>query len=146
MTHILFICHGNICRSPMAEFIMKDLVKKAGLDDRVSVSSLAATRDEEGNDMYPPARRKLAQEGIPFAPRVARQMTMEDYEQADLVIGMDEENRRDIMRLTGGDKMEYTDRPGEVADPWFTGDFDTTFRDVLDGCRGVLKEIIQEKR
>lgn len=80
-------------------------------------------------------------------------MTMEDYEQADLVIGMDEENRRDIMRLTGGDKkhkvhllMEYTDRPGEVADPWFTGDFDTTFRDVLDGCRGVLKEIIQEKR
>ena len=80
-------------------------------------------------------------------------MTMEDYEQADLVIGMDEENRRDIMRLTGGDKkhkvhllMEYTDRPGEVADPWFTGDFDTTFRDVLDGCRGVLKEIIQEKQ
>ena len=80
-------------------------------------------------------------------------MTMEDYEQADLVIGMDEENRRDIMRLTGGDKkhkvhllMEYTDRSGEVADPWFTGDFDTTFRDVLDGCRGVLKEIIQEKR
>lgn len=80
-------------------------------------------------------------------------MTMEDYEQADLVIGMDEENRRDIMRLTGGDKkhkvhllMEYTDRPGEVADPWFTGDFDTTFRDVLDGCRGVLKEIIQGKR
>ena len=80
-------------------------------------------------------------------------MTMEDYEQADLVIGMDEENRRDIMRLTGGDKkhkvhllMEYTDRPGEVADPWFTGHFDITFRDVLDGCRGVLKEIIQEKR
>ena len=151
--HILFICHGNICRSPMSEFIMKNLVKKAGMDDRVSVSSLAATRDEEGNDIYPPARRKLAQKGIPFAPRAARQMTMEDYEQANLVIGMDEENHRDIMRLTGGDKkhkvhllMEYTDRPGEVADPWFTGDFDTTFRDVLDGCRGVLKEIIQGKR
>lgn len=152
MIHILFICHGNICRSPMAEFIMRDLVKKAGLDDRISVSSLAATRDEEGNDMYPPARRKLAREGIPFAPRQARLMTMEDYEQADLVIGMDEENRRDLMRLTGGDKvhkvhmlMEYTDRPGEVADPWFTGDFDTTFRDVLDGCRGVLGKITQEK-
>lgn len=152
MIHILFICHGNICRSPMAEFIMRDLVKKAGLDDRISVSSLAATRDEEGNDMYQPARRKLAREGIPFAPRQARLMTMEDYEQADLVIGMDEENRRDLMRLTGGDKvhkvhmlMEYTDRPGEVADPWFTGDFDTTFRDVLDGCRGVLGKITQEK-
>ena len=131
---------------------MRDLVKKAGLDDRISVSSLAATRDEEGNDMYQPARRKLAREGIPFAPRQARLMTMEDYEQADLVIGMDEENRRDLMRLTGGDKvhkvhmlMEYTDRPGEVADPWFTGDFDTTFRDVLDGCRGVLGKITQEK-
>ena len=102
--------------------------------------------------MYPPARRKLAREGIPFAPRQARLMTMEDYEQADLVIGMDEENRRDLMRLTGDDKahkvhllMDYTDRPGEVADPWFTGDFDTTFRDVLDGCRGVLEKITQGK-
>lgn len=152
MIKILFICHGNICRSPMAEFIMKDLVEKAGLSQEIFVSSAAMTSEEIGNDMYPPAKRMLTAMGVPFEKRKARRMTKADYEENDIIIGMDEENWRHLLLLTGGRKeklhllMDYTDRPGEVADPCYTGDFKETYRDILDGCRGLLAAIRKDER
>ena len=148
MTKILFVCHGNICRSPMAEFVMKDLVKKAGLESQFHIGSAATSREEIGNPVYPPARRKLAEHGISCAGHAARQMTRADYEKNDLLIGMDQENLRNMQRICGGDPagklsllMERTGRPGNVADPWYTGDFEATWRDVADGCRALLKEL-----
>ncbi|MBQ9268752.1 MAG: low molecular weight phosphotyrosine protein phosphatase [Oscillospiraceae bacterium] len=145
---ILFVCHGNICRSPMAEFVMKDLVDRAGLTDRIRVASAATSREELGNPVYPPARRKLLEHGIRCDGKTARQMQKSDYDAFDLLIGMDQANLRNMKRICGGDPegkirllMEYTDRPGEVADPWYTGDFDATWRDVLEGCRGLLEQI-----
>jgi len=148
MTKILFVCHGNICRSPMAEFIMKDLVKKAGLEDRFQIASAATSTEEIGCPVYPPARRKLAEHGIGCAGKTARQLTKGDYAGYDLLIAMDQANIRNMNRICGGDPdgkikllMDYTDRPGNVADPWYTGDFDATWRDVLAGCAGLLESI-----
>ena len=145
MTRILFICHGNICRSPMAEFIMKDLVKKAGLEAQFHIESAATSTEEIGNPVYPPARRKLVEHGIDCTGKTARQLTNSDYDKFDLLIGMDRANLRNMHRICGGNfasklhlLMDYTDRPGDVADPWYTDDFETTWRDVLDGCRGLL--------
>lgn len=146
MTKILFVCHGNICRSPMAEYIMKDLVKKAGRKAEFSISSAATSTEEIGNPVYPPARRKLAEHGIACAGHAARQMTAEDYRAYDLLIGMDGANIRNMRRICGGDPkgkirllMDFAGRPGqEVSDPWYTGDFETTWRDVSAGCRGLL--------
>lgn len=151
MTNILFICLGNICRSPMAEFVMRDLVEKAELSARFSIASAATSREELGNPVYPPARRKLAEHGIACEGHAARQLTRADYEAYDLLIGMDRSNLHDIERICGGDLeekvhllMEYAGRPGgEVADPWYTGDFEATWRDVLAGCRGLLDELVQ---
>ena len=146
MTRILFICHGNICRSPMAEFVMKDLVKKAGLEARFHIESAATSTEEIGNPVYPPARRKLAEHGIDCAGKTARQLRNSDYDNFDLLIGMDRANLRNMHRICGGDfagklrlLMDYTDHPGDVADPWYTGDFETTWQDVLTGCQGLLK-------
>ena len=148
MTKILFICHGNICRSPMAEFVMKDLVKKAGLASQFHIESAATSREEIGNPVYPPARRKLAEHGISCDGHAARQLTKADYRGFDLLIGMDNANLQNMRRICGGDPegkirllRDYTARPGDVADPWYTGDFETTWRDVLEGCRGLLKEL-----
>ena len=148
MTKILFICHGNICRSPMAEFVMKDLVKKAGLETEFLIESAATSTEEIGNPVYPPARRKLAEHGISCAGKTSRQFTGSDYDQYDLLIGMDRANIRNMNRICGGDPegklhllMEYTDHPGDVADPWYTGDFETTWRDVLAGCKGLLERL-----
>ena len=145
MTKILFICHGNICRSPMAEFVMKDLAEKAGVSDQFHIESAATSTEELGNPVYPPARRKLAEHGIDCAGKTARRLTSSDYGRYDLLIGMDRANLRNMQRICGGDSdgkmhllMDYTDRPGDVADPWYTGDFETTWRDVLAGCRGLL--------
>ena len=145
MTRILFICHGNICRSPMAEFVMKDLVKKAGLEARVHIESAATSTEEIGNPVYPPARRKLAEHGIDCAGKTSRQLMNSDYDQYDLLIGMDRANLRNMHRICGGDfagklhlLMDYTDHPGDVADPWYTNDFETTWQDVLAGCQGLL--------
>ncbi len=151
MTNILFVCLGNICRSPMAEFVMRDLVEKAGLSARFSIASAATSREELGNPVYPPARRKLAEHGIACEGHAARQLTRADYGAYDLLIGMDRSNLHDIERICGGDPeekvhllMEYAGRPdGEVADPWYTGDFEATWRDVLAGCRGLLDELVQ---
>ena len=146
MIRILFVCHGNICRSPMAEFVMKDLVKQADLEERFYIESAATSTEELGNPVYPPARRKLAEHGIDCTGKKARQLTRSDYDKYDLLIGMDRANLRNMHRICGGDPggklhllMDYTDRPGDVADPWYTGDFETTWRDVLAGCRGLLE-------
>ena len=145
---ILFVCHGNICRSPMGEFILKDLVEKAGLADRFHIESAATSTEEIGNPVYPPARRKLAQHGIDCAGKTARQLTAADYGRFDLLLGMDRANIRNMTRICGGDPqgkihllMEYAGQPGrEVADPWYTGDFDAAWDDVLAGCQGLLKQ------
>ena len=146
MERILFVCHGNICRSPMAEFVMKDLVRKAGADERFFIASAATSTEEIGNPVYPPARRKLAEHGIGCAGKTARQMTAADYREYDLLIGMDSANLRNMRRICGGDPegkirllMDFTDRPGDVADPWYTGDFETTWRNIFAGCRGLLE-------
>ena len=149
MTRVLFVCHGNICRSPMAEFVMKDMVHRRGLDDRFEIASAATSREEIGNPVYPPARRKLAEHGISCGGHHARQMTREDYDRYDYIIGMDMANLRNICRITGGDLehkvsliLDHTARAGqEVADPWYTGDFDETWDDVTEGCEQLLAEI-----
>ena len=145
MTKILFICHGNICRSPMAEFVMRELVKKAGLSPQFYIDSAATSREEIGNPVYPPAQRKLAEHGVPCGGLAARQRTGGDYAEYDLLIGMDQANLRNMRRICGGDPegklhllLDYTGSPGDVADPWYTGDFEATWRDVLAGCRGLL--------
>ena len=150
MIKILFVCHGNICRSPMAEFVMKDLLEKTGREYEFEVAS-AATSTEEiwngiGNPVYPPAKKLLAKKGIDCSEKRARQMTRSDYDYYDLLIGMDNFNIRNMLRITGGDPegkikmlLDFTNRPGEVADPWYSGDFETTYRDVLEGCEGILK-------
>lgn len=151
MTKILFVCHGNICRSPMAEFVMKDLVEKAGLKDRFHIESAATSTEEIGNPVYPPARRKLAEHGISCAGHAARQLTRKDYDQFDWLIGMDFANLRNMRRMCGGDEqdkihllMDYTHRPGEVADPWYTGNFEATWQDVREGCEGLLQYLTKE--
>ena len=146
MVKLLFVCHGNICRSPMAEFVMKDLVEKAGLQKNFHIGSAATSTEEIGNQVYPPARRKLAEHGISCGGHAARQLTRSDYGAYDLLIGMDRANLRNMERICGGDPdgkihllLEYADRPGqEVADPWYTGDFEATWQDVLAGCTGLL--------
>ena len=145
MPKILFVCHGNICRSPMAEFVMKDLVEKAGLADVFTIASAATSTEEIGNPVYPPARRKLAEHGIRCDGHSARQLRKADYADWDLLIGMDSANFRNMNRICGGDPenkihllLDYTDRPGDVADPWYTGNFEATWRDVHNGCRALL--------
>lgn len=148
MIKVLFICHGNICRSPMAEFIMKDLVKKAGLEKEFFIASAATSTEEIGNPVYPPARRRLAQAGISCDGKHAVQLTKKDYEKYDYIIGMEQVNIRNIMRIVGDDPqkkvyrlLDFTGQPGDIADPWYSGDFDTTYEQVLAGCEGLLKEL-----
>lgn len=148
MHRILFVCHGNICRSPMAEFVMKDLVRQTQLQDQFHIESAATSTEEIGNPVYPPARRKLAEHGIGCAGKTARQLTRSDYDRFDLLIGMDEWNIRNMTRMCGGDPegkiirlLDLTDRPGDVADPWYTGNFEATWRDVLCGCQALLKRL-----
>ncbi len=151
MKKLLFVCHGNICRSPMAEFVMKDLVKEAGMESQFCIESAATSREEIGNPVYPPARQKLKEHGISCEGHAARQLTNQNYEEYDLLIGMDQANLRSMYRICGGDfadkmslLMEHTDHPGDVADPWYTGDFEATWQDVLAGCRGLLDELTEK--
>lgn len=148
MIKILFICHGNICRSPMAEFVMKDLVRKAGLEEEFHIESAATSTEEVGNPVYPPARRKLAEHGIVSTGKTARQMCKADYDRFDYLVGMDSANLRNMRRICGGDPegklsllLDHTNRPGEVSDPWYTGDFEATWRDVLEGCTNLLEQL-----
>ena len=151
MTKILFVCLGNICRSPMAEFYMKDLVRREGCADRFEIASAATSNEERGNPVYPPARRKLMEHGIDPSGKTARQMTRADYEHYDLLICMDASNLRNMERICGGDPdgkmkmlLDYTDRPGSVADPWYTGDFEATWRDVEAGCTGLFRALTEK--
>lgn len=153
MIKILFVCHGNICRSPMAEFIMRDIVNKKGIADKFEIASCATSREEIGNPVYPPAKKKLLEYGISCIGKTARQMTKDDYNYYDYIVAMDRYNIRNMARFVGDDAdkkvsllMDYTDTPGDVADPWYTGDFDTTYRDVLNGCRGLLKNIFNQEK
>ena len=144
MKKILFVCHGNICRSPMAEFVMKYLVEKEGLTDQFLIESAATSTEEIGNPVYPPARRKLAEHGISCNGHAARQMTRADYQRYDLLIGMDSANLRNMTRIAGGDP-EGKIRPllydKDVADPWYTGNFEATWQNVLRGCQALLEEL-----
>lgn len=134
----------------MAEFVMKDLVEKQGLGARFEIVSAATSTEELGNPVYPPARRKLAEHGIGCAGHAARQLRREDYDRYDYLVGMDSANLRNMRRICGGDPqeklhllMDFTDRPDDVADPWYTGDFESTWRDVLEGCRGLLARLTE---
>lgn len=141
MKRILFVCHGNICRSPMAEFIMKKLVQDADMESEFLIASAATSTEELGNPVYPPARRKLAEHGIRCDGKTARQITRADYEQYDLLIGMDEANIHNMMRICGGDPKGKIRKllSRDVADPWYTGNFDATWHDCLEGCMKLLK-------
>lgn len=149
MKRILFVCHGNICRSPMAEFIMKDLVKKAHREEDFYIESAATSTEELGNPVYPPAQRKLAEHGISCKGKTARQVRKSDYYEFDLIILMDQWNLRNIRRIIPDDPegkihllMDYTNRPGDVADPWYTGNFEATWQDCLCGCEALLRKVL----
>ena len=146
MIKILFVCHGNICRSPMAEFVMKDLVRKAGREKDFLIESAATSTEEIGNDIHYGTRTKLQQEGIPFARRAARQITAADYDKYDYLIGMDEENLYYMNRRWNNDPdgkisllLEFAGKNRDIADPWYTGNFDRTYLDILEGCEALLK-------
>lgn len=146
--HILFICHGNICRSPMAEMVMKETVRQKGLEGKFEISSMAATTEEMGHDIYPPAKRTLDAHHIPYTKRKASLITERDYRWADYIIAMDEENLDDLCRLTQGDPekkisrlLDWAGEARDVADPWYTGNFEKTYEDIEKGCRAVLEKL-----
>ena len=150
--NILFVCHGNICRSPMAEFVLKDMVNKKGISDKFFIASAATSTEEIGNSVHYGTRNKLAKYGISTSGKVAVQITKSDYDKYDYIIGMDSYNIRNIERITGGDRdgkikklLEFAGIDRDVADPWYTGDFDTTYDDIVCGCTALLDMILNEK-
>lgn len=150
---ILFVCLGNICRSPMAEFVMKDIVEKERLSHEFEIASAATSTYEIGNPVYPPARQKLAEHGISCAGKTSRQITKKDYEYYDYIVAMDQSNIRNLKTMLGDDKqgkisllMDYTSRPADVADPWYTGDFQATWEDVNEGCKELLIFIMNKNK
>lgn len=157
MIRVLFVCLGNICRSPMAEFIMKSIVSERGLSDRFYIAS-AATSTEEiwngvGNPVYLPAKRELAKHGISCEGKRAVQITKADYGKYDYILGMEERNIRNILRIVGKDPehkvkllLDYSNNPRDIADPWYTGNFESTYRDVVEGCEGFLSCLEGEGR
>ncbi len=153
MTKILFVCLGNICRSPMAEFVFRDMVQKQGLGDRFSVASAATSTEELGNPVHPGTQRRLAREGISTRGKTAVQLTRRDYQRYAYLIGMEQRNLSGMLRILGSDPagkvhrlLDFTDRPRDIADPWYTGDFDRTYDDVVEGCRGLLAHLLEEGR
>lgn len=148
MYRILFVCHGNICRSPMAESVMTELIKRAGLQDKVEVDSAAAHTDAIGCGPHRGTREILKRKGVPLVPHIARLMTREDGRKFDLLLGMDQWNKEDMKVIVGEEYagkvhllMDYAPRPRTIADPWYTGNFDDTFRDISEGCEGLLSYI-----
>lgn len=152
MIRVLFVCHGNICRSTMSEMVLKHLVRERGLADLFYIDSAATSREEIGNGVHYGTRRKLAEVGIPCEDHRARQVTKKDYEKFDYLIVMDSNNVRNLNRIIGSDPdgkvyklLDFTGRPGaSIADPWYTGNFDETYRDVLEGCEGFLKKVSED--
>ena len=148
---VLFVCHGNICRSTMSQFVFQDMVNKLGLSDRFYIESAATSREEIGNPPHYGTVNKMREVGIPVLPHRAVQMTKKDYEKYDYLIGMDEANIRNMKRIVGGDVdgkihmlLDFSDEPRAIADPWYTGNFDITYRDVVEGCDGFL-HFLEEK-
>ena len=148
MIKVVFICHGNICRSPMAEYILKDMVRKNGLEDKFYIESAATSYEEIGNPVYPPARAELAKHGIGCRGHAARKLVKADFEEFDYLIAMEEYNLRNIRREFGEALakkvsllLDYTDMPGDIDDPWYTGSFDVTYNEIVMGCEGFLATI-----
>lgn len=149
MIKIMFVCHGNICRSPMAEFVFLDIAKKRGLSSKITAESSATSTEEIGNDVHYGTKRILDKYGIAYHRREATQLVRSDYGKYDLFVGMDSANIRNMLRIFGSDPegkviklLDLTDRGGDVADPWYTGDFETTYRDVIDGCDALIDKLI----
>lgn len=151
MVKIMFVCHGNICRSPMAEFIFKDMVTKKNLQDDFYIASSATSAEEIGNPVYPPAKRKLKDHGISCDSKRAAQLKTSDYENYDYIIAMESFNLRGIMKIIGNDShnkvyrlLDFTDNKRDIADPWYTGNFDITYDDIYEGAQGLLNHILNE--
>lgn len=150
MIKILFICHGNICRSPMAQFVFQDMVNKRGLADRFTIDSKATSTEELGNSPHPGTVRKMNELGVPMIPHRASQLNRRDYEEYDYFIGMDTWNMRNINRIFGGDPegkvykfLSFGSDGRDIADPWYTGNFDETYEDVVEGCEGFLAYLLE---
>ena len=150
MIKIMFVCHGNICRSPLAEFVFLDMIKRRGLSDRITAASSATSTEEIGNDVHRGTRAILTKYGIPFTHREAIQLTRADYAKYDLFVGMDSYNVRNMLRIFGSDPenkvvklLDLTDRGGDVADPWYTGNFEITYRDICDGCEALISRLTE---
>ena len=148
MIKVMFVCLGNICRSPMAEFVLKDMVSRKGLSNEFYIKSSATSYEEIGNDIYGGTRDKLIQKNIPFTKRKATRLTPEDYNKYDFIIGMEEANIRDIKRIVGEDKenkiyklLDFSNNPRDIADPWYTGNFEVTYNDIVEGCHSFLESL-----
>lgn len=152
MTKILFICLGNICRSPMAEYVFKDMIEKRKIQNQFIIDSAATSNEEIGNGMHYGTRRKLDEVGIKYNKHIAKKMTTEDYKNYDYLIGMEESNIRNILRIVKNDNenkifrlLDFSNNPRDIADPWYTGNFDKTYDDILEGCKGLLEHILKNK-
>lgn len=152
MIKIMFVCHGNICRSPMAEFVFEDLLKKKGLEEKFFVSSSATSTEEIGNSVYPPARKKLKEHNISCEGKYSIQLRADDYGKYDYIIAMEQVNIRNILRIIKEDNekkvfklLDFTKKPKDIPDPWYTGDFDITYKEILEGCNEFLHYIIDKK-
>lgn len=148
MIKILFICHGNICRSPMAQFVLEDMVEKEGMRDQFMIDSCATSREEIGNGVHYGTKDKLRKEGVRMHDHRARQLTKKDYEEYDYLIGMEETNIRNMKHLLGGDPehkmmrlLDFSDHPRDIVDPWYTDNFDITYTDIVEGCEAFLKTL-----
>ncbi len=149
MVKILFVCHGNICRSPMAEFVLRDMVTKRGMGDRFQISSAATSTEEIGNSVHRGTREKLKQQGISTEGKYAVQLKKQDYEKYDYIIAMDQNNLKNIKKIIGEDKekkvfllLSFAQENRDIADPWYTGNFDKTYEDIVKGCKGFLEKIL----
>lgn len=153
MIKVLFVCLGNICRSPMAEMVFKDMVNKKGLSDKFYIDSAATSSEAVGDGIYYGTRDILKEQGIPFTQHISRQMTKQDYNKFDYILGMEEKNIRNILRIVGEDKekkiyrlLDFSESPRDIADPWYTGEFDITYYDVEDGCTSFLDHVLKEEK